>query len=138
MLKSGLDPNATQILTQLVHGLGPGEHRKVHTNPSFMATHVECLNPRQFSVAHYFEQNGDLVPDPDMEFWRADDGRFFPVAIQHAVGPYVTALVFDAKGAPDADLRRMRELVSFANMWMRNIAAQQCAWFEPTHAKGAP
>ncbi len=137
MLNSGLDASATQILTQLVHGLQPGEQHKVHTSHTFMATHIERLNRRHFSVSHYFEQNGDLVPDPDMELWRADDGRFLPVAIQHAFGPYVTALVFDAKGVPDADLRRMRELISFANMWMRNIAAQQSAWFEQTHAKGA-
>ena len=47
---------------------------------------IECLQQTSigplFSVAHYFEQNGDLVPDPDVVFVRAADG-WAPVSFQN-------------------------------------------------------
>ena len=33
----------------------------------FMDLHFEKSGENTFAMAHYFEQNGDLVPDPDME-----------------------------------------------------------------------
>ena len=32
-----------------------------------MDLHLECLYKNRISLTHYFEMNGDLVPDPDME-----------------------------------------------------------------------
>ena len=123
MLKSGLDANATQILTQLVHGLEPGENRKVHTNPTFMATDVERLNRRHFSVAHYFEQNGDLVPDPDVVFVR-HAGGWSPLSFQDARA-YREAVSFEADGTIEVYAREQRRLVVFCNLWLRNIQEQQ-------------
>lgn len=136
MIKTGLSKAATKTMDQLVHNLEPGEHRKVHTCETFMAVHVERLTARTYSISHYFEQNGDLIADPDMEFWRADDGRFFPVAVQHAFGPYVPALVLNAQGIPTgASTTRMRELIHFANAWMQNIREQQSGWFAQSAAR---
>jgi hypothetical protein len=47
----------------------------------------------QVIIAHYFEQNGDLIPDPDMEF-EVIDGEWSPVAIQLAIGSYRRAVEY--------------------------------------------
>jgi hypothetical protein len=44
----------------------------------------------QVTVTHYVEQNGDLIPDPDMEF-EILNGEWSPVALQLAIGTYYRA-----------------------------------------------
>src|SRR4051812_35644263 len=85
------------------------------------------------SVAHYFEQNGDLMADPDLVFevetsedgplsWKA--GAWGPVSFtQHSTGTYQEAvLVRDGKVmvAP----RLIASLKSFARIWDRDIRGQ--------------
>ena len=46
-----------------------------------MALHVEYLHEVPpygplYSVAHYYEHNGDMMRDPDMEFLKSHDGYF--------------------------------------------------------------
>ena len=53
--------------------------RRAGRSKKFKATgimdlHLESLSQNTVSLTHYFEQNGDLVPDPDMEI------RLDPVA----------------------------------------------------------
>mgnify|MGYP001558193766 CR=1 FL=1 len=118
---------AQRIFDQLTAGLQPGQDRKLDNAPgAYMALHVERLTATTYSLAHYYEQCGDLVPDPDMEFWRAETGAVFPIAIQHATGYYSRAIEFDADGKPAGIRpRTLRELCSFAAMWLKNIKAQQ-------------
>ena len=69
-----------------------------------------------FIVAHYFEQNGDLVPDPDMMFLLDNSD---PLEISQALGysrGYETTP--DGKMVPTKDLPSLRE---FANTWAENI-----------------
>src|SRR5258708_7470587 len=79
---------AKRILDRLTEGLSTaGQSRKVDNAPgAFMAVHVERLSDTEagavFSIAHYYEQHGDLVPDPDMTFIRALDGEWYPLTIQ--------------------------------------------------------
>ena len=47
-----------------------GAHTKVENKP-YMALCVEVIGDDLVSVAHYGEQNGDLMKDPDMVFWTA-------------------------------------------------------------------
>jgi len=35
-----------------------------------------------FSIAHSYEQNGDLLKDPDMVFIRGQDGEYYPIELQ--------------------------------------------------------
>lgn len=44
----------------------PGNYRKFRAS-GFMDLCVECIRDGVISLTHYYEQNGDLVPDPDME-----------------------------------------------------------------------
>ncbi len=64
------------------------EHYSVKIeNSGFMALIIE-KHGAQIVVAHYFETNGDLVPDPDMEFVDLGADDWLPVAIQHSTGHY--------------------------------------------------
>jgi len=105
------------------------EHRhysvKIASN-GFMPLIVE-KHGEQIVVAHYFEQNGDLIPDPDVEFVDLGGDEWLPVAIQHSTGLYcrtaekaVSGNWLIAKGAM-LDLRR------FLKVWARNLKYQRFA-----------
>jgi hypothetical protein len=126
-----ISKQAASILARLVDGLDePGQSKKLdNARGAFMAVAVECIGPRVFSVAHYFEQHGDLVPDPEMTFWRDGFGDFYPLSITHgALGIHRECLPLDGNGRPVLERLRPREQAdqaSFAAGWMRNIRAQQ-------------
>jgi Domain of unknown function (DUF6908) len=51
------------------------------------------------SVAHYYEQNGDLMRDPELTCEISPDGTFYPVNFtQDNVGAYHEAVFVDATG----------------------------------------
>ena len=75
-------------------------------------------------VAHYFEQNGDLIPDPDMEFFVKDDREWLPVAIQQPTGHYTRAGEAVAKGVWVFQEGVVAELSRFSAMWARNLLTQ--------------
>ncbi|MCH9682854.1 MAG: hypothetical protein K0V04_15565 [Deltaproteobacteria bacterium] len=86
---------------------------------------VEKIGPRRYSIAHYFEQHGDLVPDPDLEFVR-QDGEWFPAAATMAIGSYTRAVETDQDGKITGVRRRAYAgLRSFAGTLLTNIKAQQ-------------
>lgn len=72
------------------------------------------------SVAHYFEQNGDLIPDPDVELHYP---TWTPTAITQAIG-YRREKFIERDGRTLVDTRFDREVSSFLSMWARNIHAQ--------------
>ena len=82
-------------------------------NPPWMDLVIESWpvshSQRHISVAHYFEQNGDLVPDPEVEMTEYGD----PVSLSQALG-YTE--VRDASTRSDVLL--------FLDMWARNIRDQ--------------
>ena len=73
-----LDKKAALVLDHLTEGLAVGDSRKVDRGTGFMPVHVECLQRTAlgflYSIAHYYEQNGDLVADPDVVFVRTAEG----------------------------------------------------------------
>jgi hypothetical protein len=85
------------------------------------------------SVAHYFEQNGDLMSDPEMTFdvnpgddkqfgWLS--GTWRPSSItQSPLGVYREAVFLDG-GRVMIRPRLIAELKEFARMWNRNIGDQ--------------
>ena len=91
-------------------------------NEPFMPLSIE-RHDNMITITHYFEQNGDLVPDPDVEF--VDLGRedWIPVAIQHSTGHYERVGFFD-DGDWKFQTKALRDLQSFTNIWARNLIAQ--------------
>lgn len=91
-------------------------------NPPFLPLVIE-RHGASASVTHYLEQNGDLIPDPDMEFTITNSGEWFPVATQFATGHYRRAIYFedDKKLVSKNELRSQ---IQFANMWAKNLIEQ--------------
>ncbi len=80
------------------------------------------------SVAHYFEQNGDLVPDPEVELHYP---TWTPTAITQSIG-YRCQKFIERDGKTFVDTRFHRQISSFLTMWARNIRAQ--GWAERASA----
>ena len=121
-----LNKSASKVLDALTAGLAVGEGRKIGEEGGvYMQVSVGRLTGATFSVAHYYEQGGDLIPDPDMEFVKTAAG-WLPVTCTLALGYFTRAMNLDENEQVESySPRATRELVSFANMWMRNIKDQQ-------------
>jgi len=121
-----INKKAAAILSSIVEGMEPGTSKKIdNTGGTFMPLSVERLTEDRYSMAHYFTQNGDLCADPDMEFWRGPDGKFYPIAIQQIYG-YQVAMTFGADDKPSGTYpRAQREQAVFAAQWLDNIKSQQ-------------
>ena len=76
------------------------------------------------SVAHYYEQNGDLVPDPDVELHYPS---WTPTAITQALGIRREKFV-ERYGKTFVDTLFHRQVTFFLDLWARNLRAQ--GWAE--------
>lgn len=90
-----------------------------------------------YSFSHYYEQNGDLVPDPDMTFavvqspvqniaarhQAASQPLVIPLTFQNAI--YYTEAIFLENNTWRIHTAQQRDLADFANNWLRNLKWQQ-------------
>lgn len=125
------------LLETLTKDMAPGDSAKIdNAGGAFMALHVDCIAPSFYRLAHYFTQNGDLMSDPEVIFWRsplADEPGFGPAKawvpteiIMHATGYRRVAVNFDENNQPESFAPRVaRDLASFCNAWVKNIKRQQ-------------
>jgi hypothetical protein len=72
------------------------------------------------SVAHYFEQNGDLIADPEVELHYP---TWTPMAITQVLGGRREKFI-TREGKQHVDTRFHREITSFLKMWGNNIHHQ--------------
>ena len=80
----------------------------------FMDLHVDVLGDetgaRRIALSHYYKQNGDMVPDPDMELLvNADKQTVVAQSFQ-------TAMIYQRA--------RSTELDHFLSQWLNNLKAQ--------------
>jgi hypothetical protein len=79
-----------------------------------------------YSVAHYYEQMGDLMKDPDMVFLKGADGNYYPIEFQQDnLGIYQCAVEWDSGAIKGYSPAMQKDMASFAGDWMRNIRFQQ-------------
>jgi hypothetical protein len=116
---------SAKTLDTMIDGIAVGDARTIDNKTGFMAVHVDRLSRNCYSIAHYYEQNGDLVPDPDLVVWRAETGDYVPVSLQLSSGHYSLALRLENDQPVAFAPALCRELASFANMMVKNIKAQQ-------------
>lgn len=138
-----LNDRATRIFMALVGGLGVGDAKRLdNAKGAFMAVTVDFLIDGRspygagrwalYAVAHHYTASGDLVPDPDVEFYVVDDSTapggkaVYPTAIDHGPLGYHRHVDLDGAGRlARVDSQRQADLARFCDVWMRNIAAQQ-------------
>jgi hypothetical protein len=132
-----INKKAKKVMDKLTDGVTPdNSHRKIdNAKGCFMAVSVEYLHELSlhnqnfpvYSVTHYYEQNGDMMRDPDMEFFRDGQGNYYPIYFrQDNLGLVQEVLIFDEEGnVKQFRPKLMRDLASFAGTWMENIRQQQ-------------
>lgn len=85
----------------------------------FMDLHIEVLGNNKVSVAHYYEQNWDLVPDPDIVF-KLDNWSATPISFRNQFCDYD---ISDIRN--QMQLKRALGLEKFTRIWFRNLKAQK-------------
>jgi hypothetical protein len=95
---------------------------------AYMQLVVECINKHtqwgeQYSFCHYYEQNGDMMRDPEVVLCKLPSGNFAPIMYQQDnMGMYQ-----DFVDEPNE--RAQKSCRDFCNDWMKNIREQQDEYF---------
>ncbi len=119
-----LNEQAKKIMEALIALLDDGYLKLDNTKGTFMPLIVEKVTDEPgftavYSLAHYGEQNGDLMADPEMTFGESDH-EFYPLSFRNDyVGIYQTVIT------EQVDLKRQMELAEFSAIWLENIFEQQ-------------
>ena len=119
-----INKKAQKVLETLIASMQDGYAKIDNTDGAFMPVIVEAIGDDCFSVAHYYEQDGDLIPDPEMVFLKGADGKFYPGSFQSGFGLQESVIFEDGK--PSGIRQRMQsEQATFAGKWLANIKMQQ-------------
>ena len=125
-----LNQKAEAIFRKLIEGLTkPGDHQQWNNDSSFMAACIEIIGRSGLgplvSVAHYYQQNGDMMRDPDVVFLIGADQHVYPISYrQDGLGINQEA-AFVEEGRWKVRTKMQADICSFCNQWMRNINEQQ-------------
>jgi hypothetical protein len=128
-----INKKARAVMDKLTEGITQGGSKKIdNTGGAFMPVCVEKVGAIPwgpvFSVAHYYEQNGDLMADPDMTFVQSASGEYYPLTYQQdGLGLYQEVIVKTDENGKCLSYRPKlsKQLATFAGMWMSNIKQQQ-------------
>jgi len=118
-------PNQKQnyrFINQLVPEIFSGEEEHIRlVSDGFMPLVIERIGDDTISVTHYYEQNGDLMSDPDMTFIFDNENKVLSARTyrQDNIAVYKNALD-DNK----LNIALVKELNSFAKTWFDNIKVQ--------------
>lgn len=100
-----------------------GSHLKLENEP-YEPLCIETIGKHLVSVAHYYEQNGDLVPDPDIVFFTGY-GPWVPISMQQWSGLTTTSwLAEDGEEIEKFLPRKQMDIASFCRIWARNLKEQ--------------
>ncbi len=104
-------------------------YAKIDTS-DFMPVSVELIGEisgygNVISIAHYGEQNGDLMADPEMTFVIIQ-GDYYPISFRNDhLG--INQEVFRYQDGKPTHIKPelQSDLTTFANTWMKNLQEQQ-------------
>lgn len=122
---------AQAVMDRLTYGITEeNSHTRIDNNKpdsGIMAVVVEwvgdCKLGDIFSIAHYYEQNGDLMADPEMTFMNAySSGKYFPLSYKlDGLGVYREGVIFEDGEPRCINYREQKDEAVFAGTWMENI-----------------
>lgn len=127
------------LLTLYQADLTPlGGYLRLSRDP-WMLLVIERVGPHQLSVAHYYEQAGDLIPDPEIVVFDGEDSIWVPLYCQLAIGTFTRCATVGAGKLGQVFTRQAAEVVGLADLWAANLRAQGWLTTEGTTAtKPAP
>ena len=129
-----LNQKSTKIFEIVVSKIDQNGYKKFESDSNcFMALVVERIGKDDllgtswelYSFAHYYEQNGDLMRDPEMCFaYDAVSKRVFPYyfRMDGSIPVEQESVSFENGGYTP---HTQRDHALFANTWMKNIKYQQ-------------
>lgn len=126
-----LGKRALPIFRALTEGVARvGDARKIANSRSCMPVCVEAVGTTPqgqliVSIAHYYEQNGDLMADPEILFVLAHENYVFPISYRQDGLGIDREYVRWEGGKVYWNLAMQNDLATFCNQWMQNIRDQQ-------------
>lgn len=135
-----LDLKSTEIFCLLLDRMGDRQHLEIENEP-YMPLTIERLGDAYggdaalYSLCHYYEQNGDLMQDPEMCFVVVDgrtaekkgyeNVQVTPYYFAQAnLGYYEQSIVFDNGVMKKCDDKAQHGQTEFAVIWLKNIKGQ--------------
>jgi len=123
-----LDKKATAILNLISDGIASGEMNKIERSITFEPVVVENIGNTNsgselISVAHYYKQNGDLVPDPEMVFIKQEDKIYAVYFRNSLMEQFAVKPNYYQYSAVNTKLQS--SITTFANYWLNEILDQQ-------------
>ena len=85
---------------------------------------LETIGEHEYSIAHYYIQNGDCMRDPEITFFIDDSDKFahFLSFTQDNMGIYYEA--------EDKTENEVEEVMKFLDQWLTNIKEQGFTLYE--------
>jgi len=126
-----LSKRADEVFRKLIEGLTkPGDHRKIdNANGSFMPVSVEIIGRSGLglliSIAHWYEQNRDLLRDPEVIFLIGADQHVYPLSFRQDNLGIDQEAAYVEDGVWKVRPKMQEDITKFCNMWLRNIKEQQ-------------
>lgn len=127
-----LSKPALAVFHALTEGItAVGDHRKYDNGGAGImpvcVTAVDYTPNGQLivSIAHYYEQNFDLMADPDVKFVVSREDYVFPISYRQDGLGMTREYVRWEGDRVYWNLRAQNDLASFCTGWMRNIKEQQ-------------
>lgn len=124
-----LGKRARKTFDRIVERLGENDHIKINNDENFMPLYVErrrsIQHGEEISLAHYYKQNGDLVSDPYMVFIIYKNSNEVSPMFMEQGGHLFSQGIIEKEGRLFADPKRVRDMISFSNMWLKNLKFQQ-------------
>lgn len=135
-----LNTKAKTIFCELIDKMESLDHLKI-TNEPMMPLVIEYLSVniltpigigKQYSLCHYYEQNGDLMQDPEMCFIVVDNRTqvnrnidfvsIIPYMFQQASGGiYQESIRFENFKIAEINDKMQQSHTMFADFWLSNI-----------------
>ena len=122
---------STEILNKMISMKEYGYVKIDNTDSSFMPVSVEVIFEnelyKQISLAHYYEQESDLLADPEMVIiYVKASGLFIPSYFkQDNLGVEQESVIMNLGEIRGVRTKMQADHTSFANMWLKNIKHQQ-------------
>ena len=138
-----INKTATEVFCRLLRKLAERQYIKL-VSEGYMPLSMECIlenietpygDAKLYSLCHYFEQNGDLMRDPEMCFLvvdnRTESNQY------ELIGIYPQMYRLDSLGIDQESIRiENSKMVSFREAMQRDHAIFACLWMKNIKQQG--